>query len=128
MLAPASGQAGSEVVISGRDFGDTQGDSRVYFGETQAVDYERWTDSEVVVRVPEGVTGEVLVTIHTAEGISNPIPFTRCEVLTIVSARPDQAFQHTIALSITLEGTGFVPGARARLEGGTRSSRPCLAP
>ncbi|MGQ9536560.1 MAG: hypothetical protein ACUVS1_03485 [Actinomycetota bacterium] len=36
--------------------------------------------------------------------------------MTIVYACPDHAFQHTIALSVTLEGAGFMPGARARLE------------
>lgn len=115
-LAPTSGQAGSEVIISGCDFGDAQGGSYVSFGGTQAAAYERWTDGQVVVRVPEGVVGEVLVTVHTLGGVSNPVTFTGREVLSVVSARPDHAFQHTIALSIALEGTGFVPGARARLE------------
>ncbi|MGQ9703630.1 MAG: IPT/TIG domain-containing protein [Actinomycetota bacterium] len=58
------------MVIYGCDFEDAQDGNYVSFGGTQAVDYERWTDSEVVVKVPEGVTGELLVTIHTAEGIS----------------------------------------------------------
>lgn len=80
-ISQTSGDVGSEVTITGCDFGDTQGTAYVSFGSTQATAYTSWSDTEIVVEVPAGVTGTILVTVTTAEGISNGVGFTVQTVL-----------------------------------------------
>lgn len=82
---------GDLITIEGDNFGDSRGQSKVYFnadfGGTDFVPttpelmmpvweddfgYEYWTDSEIKVRVPDGaISGFVLV--ETPAGLSNPI-------------------------------------------------------
>ena len=75
-ISQTSGDVGSEVTITGCDFGDTQDTSYVSFGVTQATSCTSWSDTEIVVEVPAGVTGTVPVTVTTADGTSNHVDFT----------------------------------------------------
>ena len=118
-LAPATGGEGSEVTITGCDFGDTQDASYVSFGDIQATAYTSWSDAEIVVEVPAGVEGTVPVTVTTTEGTSNPKDFTAYAALSVASITPDTAAQNAITVQITdLAGTGFQPGAQVRFEHG----------
>jgi photosystem II stability/assembly factor-like uncharacterized protein len=118
-LSPASGEEGTEVTVTGCDFGDTQDSSYVSFGSEQATTYTSWSDTEIVAEVPAGVEGTVPVTVTTSEGTSNPKGFTVNEPLTLTSITPDTAVQNAITVQITdLAGTGFMPGAQVRFEQG----------
>jgi len=119
-IAPTSGGEGSEVTISGCDFGAVQDSSYVSFGGVQATAYTSWSDTEIVAEVPSGVEGEVEVTVTTAEGTSNPVAFTVCGPLALTSITPDAAVQNAITVQITdLAGSGFQPGATVRFEQGS---------
>jgi hypothetical protein len=70
-LAPSSGAPGTEVTISGRNFGATQGASSVVIGGIAAA-ATNWAPTSVTVRVPNGVrTGNVIVTVgsHLSNGL-----------------------------------------------------------
>lgn len=75
-ITPTSGTAGSVVTLTGCDFGAERGTSYVSFGNVQASEYLSWSDKEIEVKVPEGVTGTVQVTVTTAQGTSNGVSFT----------------------------------------------------
>ncbi len=74
-LAPAFGPAGTEVTISGDAFGPTRAGSFVSFGPVQAAAYTSWSDTKIACRVPEGVYGDVQVSVTTEVGTSNSLPF-----------------------------------------------------
>ena len=60
----ASSCSGAQVVIKGRNFGASQGDSTVSFNGTAAPEVMSWADGEIRVVVPAGATGGgVVVTV-----------------------------------------------------------------
>src|SRR3984893_15148134 len=62
-LSPSSGVVGTAVVISGTNFGTTQGTSTVTFAGVQAAPTS-WNGTSIVAPVPAGaVTGNVVVTV-----------------------------------------------------------------
>jgi hypothetical protein len=72
-LVPASGKSGGTVTVSGRNFGDIQGNSTVAFSGTGA-DVSAWSATSITVTVPAGAAaGPVVV---TASGVpSNQLDF-----------------------------------------------------
>jgi photosystem II stability/assembly factor-like uncharacterized protein len=56
-----------------------------------------------------GARGTILHTENRGEGPPPP---------QVTSIEPDHAYQHTIALNLTINGNGFMPGATVRLEKG----------
>lgn len=117
-LSPSSGPASTEVTISGYGFGSIPGTSYVSFGNAQATDCI-WGCQQIKCKVPAGLApGEVQVSVTTSEGTSNSLPFTvtGSPALTVTSITPTQAV-HLWPMNVTdLAGTGFQPGATARLE------------
>ena len=71
-----SGPVGSEVAIQGTSFGDTQDTSCVSFGGVQADEYTSWSDTEIIVKVPSGVSGQLQVAVTTWAGPSNGMTFS----------------------------------------------------
>jgi hypothetical protein len=58
------------VTITGKDFKDTRGDATVKFNGVVATEYQAWSDTSIIVKIPLGATsGDVVVT--TADGASN---------------------------------------------------------
>lgn len=75
-LDPEGGPIGTQVVINGSDFGKTQGDGTVSFGDKDA-DVVAWTDTEVTVKVPEGLAAAPQgVSVLTDQGESDQVDFT----------------------------------------------------
>jgi hypothetical protein len=77
-LDPESGYQATEVTISGRSFGKTQGDGKVRFGDEVAelAEGTEWSDTRLVVLVPPGLEeGSVPVTVTTEIGTSNEVDF-----------------------------------------------------
>lgn len=115
-LDPASAPAGTEVIISCRDFGETQGTSRVLFGDVEAPHYAHRSDTQVTAAVPEGITGDIEVKVVTPEGTSNPVLFS---LLAVTNVSPAKALQFTVPLNLKIDGSGFLPGAKAKLAMGS---------
>jgi len=69
-ITPTSGTAGTVVTIKGKNFGATQGTSFVSFGSTQAA-INSWSNTQIKAVAPEGLSGEVPVTVTTSFGTSN---------------------------------------------------------
>ncbi|HVO29661.1 MAG TPA: IPT/TIG domain-containing protein, partial [bacterium] len=74
-LVPDSGVVGTTVVVSGADFGSTQGGSTVTFGSATAT-VVTWSGSEITVHVPDVLPGAHPVTVTVGANDSNAAPFT----------------------------------------------------
>jgi hypothetical protein len=48
----------------------------VSFGAAEATEYTAWANDEINVKVPEGVSGQVNVVVHTAGGASNAMKYS----------------------------------------------------
>jgi RHS repeat-associated protein len=71
-VSPTTGGPGASVTISGSGFGATQGSSSVSFNGGTATAISSWSDTQIVVLVPDGAnTGPVMV---TAGGITGQGP------------------------------------------------------
>lgn len=99
-LSPGRGPVGTEVTILGTGFGASQGSSTVTF--TGSISVPRsWSDTEIVVPVPEvATTGPVVVTVGGVH--SNGLKFVVTVEITSVS--PPQGCAGTI---VTITGSGF---------------------
>ncbi len=74
-MAPSTGEAGQEVTLNGKDFGSSQGDSRLSFGDKQP-EVKSWSDTAIVFKVPSDLKeGEYEVKVKTSAGESNALMF-----------------------------------------------------
>jgi hypothetical protein len=89
-ISPDSGNIGTTVTIKGRDFGKTQGTSKVIFSSNKIAPVSSWSDTEIKVKVPTGVvSGPVYVVVEDKK--SNEVNFKieeeeikffkRCEII-----------------------------------------------
>jgi photosystem II stability/assembly factor-like uncharacterized protein len=70
-LSPPAGKPGDTIAVNGRNFGPTQGDSKVFFGSTDAATAQSWTDTRIQIKVPNGVTtGSVTITVASRKSNS----------------------------------------------------------
>jgi hypothetical protein len=76
-VSPNSGPVGTQITITGMNFGQAQGVSTVYFNGVAAVVVPPWNDTRIVVTVPAGATtGAVVVTVGGPGGLSASSQFT----------------------------------------------------
>ncbi len=67
-IEPNSSNIGDVIAIQGYGFGSQQGSSSVLFEFTQPAPVLSWSDSEILVTVPEGVPfGNVLITVNAVD-------------------------------------------------------------
>jgi IPT/TIG domain len=120
-ISPTSAWPGAEVTIQGTGFGATQGSSSAYFGSTKATSYSSWSDTEIKCKVPTIATGNVQVSVSVAGKTSNVVSFTVTQppAFQVTSISPNQGSQLDLLVNVTVEGTGFQPGATAELRNGT---------
>ncbi|MEW6555444.1 MAG: S8 family serine peptidase [Actinomycetota bacterium] len=116
-LSPTAAVIGTVITISGKSFGAIKGASSVSFGATQATNYTLWSDTVIKCKVPAGVANIVNVSVTTALGKSNMVPFSvkpRISRLAPLSGTPGTV--------VTIKGTGFGPsrGTSYVKFGGTR--------
>ena len=102
-LNPNSGAAGTSVIITGTNFGTTQGTSTVTFNGTAAT-ATSWSGTSITVTVPTGATtGNVVVTVGGQ--VSNGVSFTvTVPAPTITSLNPNSGAAGT---SVIITGTNF---------------------
>ena len=70
-ISPISGVVGTAVTINGSGFGSMQSNNSVAFGGVVAATASGWSDSQIIVNVPQGaISGAVTVTVAntTAQG------------------------------------------------------------
>jgi outer membrane protein assembly factor BamB len=80
----ASGNPGTIITLTGYGFGSSQCASYVKFADTKAASYSSWSNTQVRVAVPSGVSGTVPITVWVNNGdirlapnrSSNPVSFT----------------------------------------------------
>lgn len=70
-IKPASGRPGTEIVISGDNFGKAQGGGKILFGPGEAP-VKAWSDTSITFTVPEDAkTNTYGVKVETPDGKSN---------------------------------------------------------
>ena len=102
-LNPASGHAGSQVTISGTNFGASQGGGGVKFNGLDAI-ITNWSTSSIIALVPASAsTGNVVV---TADGgvASNGFAFTVFPSPAITGLSPNSASAGTV---VSISGNSF---------------------
>ena len=123
-LNPTSGTVGSSVVITGTNFGTTQGTSTVKFNGTTATT-TAWSVTSITATVPTGATtGNVVVTVGTQA--SNGVSFTVTSGSITVSISPKRAgltVTQTLAVTAT---TNNGAGVTWTATGGSFSSGSSL--
>ena len=108
--------AGDTVTIVGTHFRPARVASRVFFDGREASDYVSWSDTEVRVRVPSGLTlGTTRVTVETLWGASDPFEFNLAPTITTISPTDKIAKQQAFTLAVN--GTNFVAGSIVRWNG-----------
>jgi photosystem II stability/assembly factor-like uncharacterized protein len=113
-LKPGSGLPGMEVTIDGCKFGDSRGSSSVKFDSVQCTGYTYWSDHRIKCLVPNLSSGNVQVTVATASGTSNAVPFK--VAVPIDSILPNRGNQGSSVNITNLVGDGFQAGATVSLE------------
>ncbi len=89
-ISSTSGQTGPAVTITGSNFGASQGSSTVAFDGNDAGTATTWSDTEITVNAPSGVsTGSVIVTVNGFP--SNAMAFSISSCATNVSGRVSTA-------------------------------------
>jgi len=76
-ISPASGGTGTLVTLTGFGFGATQGSNYVMFGSVKATSYTSWSNTQIKVSVPLGVTGGAIqAVVYVSSKASNLNNFT----------------------------------------------------
>ena len=82
-ISPTQGAVGDTIKITGKKFGAPLGSSNVTFNNTVATQNISWTDTQILVKIPNGATsGKLYVNVGTKK--SNGIDFT----LTVANSDP----------------------------------------
>jgi IPT/TIG domain len=101
-LSPISGPVGTSVIITGANFGASQGTNTVAFNGTTAT-FVGWTDTSISAPVPSGATtGNVVVTVGGLA--SNGVNFSVTPPPAITSLNPTSGMAGT---PVTITGTNF---------------------
>jgi ribosomal protein L31 len=112
-ISPTSGETGTTVTINGSNFGNTRGASTVKFGSKTcaSADYVSWSNTQVKVKAPGGISGKVNLTVTTAGGTSNSRAFTvtrppdpEPEEPSVTSVHPTSGPPGTL---VTIKGKNF---------------------
>ena len=101
-ISPTSGPVGKEVTISGSGFGDTAG--TVSFGNVEA-DIVSWSDTEIVVQVPDNATPGALTVVLTVGG--QPITVGTFTVIPPVPGATINPTSGAVGTEVTISGSGF---------------------
>jgi formylglycine-generating enzyme required for sulfatase activity len=85
-INPTSGKIGDEITINGSGFGSVQWWSFVNFGNTRADNYTSWSDTQINVKVPNGLnSGDVILLVNVGEYFSNQADFKIIESASSIS-------------------------------------------
>ncbi|HET9012126.1 MAG TPA: hypothetical protein VFN38_09955 [Gemmatimonadaceae bacterium] len=107
-----TGLVGMTVAIQGVNLGDAA-NGKVFFTPTGGTPIQAtianaadWSDAFVVTTVPAGITADANITVQTAVGTSNPVPFT---LVSSAAFSPSTiTWTRTTDLPVALQGLGAV--------------------
>jgi hypothetical protein len=108
-ISPTSGPVGTDVTITGTNFGATQGTSTLKFNGVAATTFTSWSTTQIKCKVPTGATTGP-VTVTTGGGTSNGVTFTVIPAPSITLLIP---YSGRVGKKVTITGTNF---------GGTRDT------
>jgi hypothetical protein len=103
-VSPTSGEAGTQVTITGSGFGATQGSGAVWLGTNLGI-VASWSDGQIVANVATGSTSGV-AQVQQSNGASNSVPFTVITA-TITGVSPNNGLPGT---QVAITGSGFGAG------------------
>jgi uncharacterized protein YjdB len=98
---PSTGQAGSQITLSGASFGSSQGSGQVWLGTTYA-SVVSWSDGQIVAIVALNASSGV-AQVQQNGVWSNTVPFN-VNTATVVAASPSSGIPGT---TVTINGSGF---------------------
>ncbi len=101
-ISPTSATTGSQVTISGVDFGGAQGSSAVSFNGALAA-ISSWSDGSIVAIVPASATTGPL-TVRVSGATSNSVTFTDLSQPIITSLSPTSG---VVGAAVTIAGSNF---------------------
>jgi hypothetical protein len=119
ITTPLWGPAGHRVVIEGGDFGDTQGDNMIMFGDVPGVIRE-WHYNEIITEMPYGVfNGQMKFIFGGIVGLSKEFKVVRIDEITPtwVTWGDEMKFR---GINLKHQGPGPDPQLRTEI-GGVRS-------
>ncbi|MBI9106080.1 MAG: IPT/TIG domain-containing protein [Spirochaetales bacterium] len=107
-ILPESAAVGNSVTLTGTGFGIEQMENRVLFGDTAAASYLLWSDSVIVVTVPD-LADTVNITVEIGGIASNAMTFSLSNVeepavYSLLSVYPSSGLAGD---TVTLSGEGF---------------------
>jgi formylglycine-generating enzyme len=92
-LSQGTIQPGNLLNIFGKNFGDSQNDSYVMFGNVKASEYANWTDTKITVKVPMNAkTGDLWVVVGDVESNSKLLVIDEVETLLDIVEIPAGTF------------------------------------
>jgi uncharacterized protein (TIGR02145 family) len=111
-ISPNQGKIGDIITITGTGFGDSRGSNYVAFKRSnslanaiQAIDYPEWTDEEIQVRVPSGLSaGSGQLMLNLGGYLSNTIDFKVITAPVISSINPKIASEDELVI---ITGSNF---------------------
>jgi hypothetical protein len=107
-VTPSSGSAGSQITITGTNFGSSRGSGSVYTNTTEVNVYGSWSDTEIVVTTSSLLTTgakDIIVTNDSGGEVISPNGFVvSAALLTIDSVTPTAGPAGT---ELTISGNGF---------------------
>jgi uncharacterized protein YjdB len=100
-VSPLTGAAGTQVTVSGSNFGSTQGSGSVWLGSTFGI-VSSWSDTQIIATVSP-ISQSGIVQVRQGGLASNAIPFT-VNTATISNVSPSSGVPGT---EVTITGSGF---------------------
>src|SRR5262249_48919028 len=102
--SPTSGVVGTQLTINGSGFQATRGSGYVYLSSIGAWGIVSWSDTQIVVTVPNGATtGGVFVAANNAQGSNRDVQFTMPNP-TVTGITPGTG---PVGTQVQINGSGF---------------------
>src|SRR5262249_32285314 len=103
-ISPTSGVVGTQLTINGSGFQATRGSGYVYLSSISASGIVSWSDTQIVVTVPNGATtGGVFVAANNAQGSNRDVQFTMPNP-TVTGIMPSIG---PVGTQVQINGSGF---------------------
>jgi hypothetical protein len=96
-VSPGSGKIGDNITIKGTGFGSATDNGIVYVGDVKVTgvvgssDYIKWTDTEIIIKVPANAVMCTTLYVNNGTSNSNKFPFTLIGTAVSTLAAPGKA-------------------------------------
>ncbi len=104
-LSPTSGPVGTQVTITGANFGSSQGTSTVSFNGATPRSIINWSATSITAAVPSGATsGNVVVTVNGVASNASPFTVTIAPLVLSPSTLPNGAVNQPYNVQVSASG------------------------